>query len=110
MGAEPPICRSVAPELHPEGSGSRTQSAAFGGGRQNLPLRPVELYNLALDPEESYDVADKHPDVVKEIESRIAKLLPSFPEEVHKAWAATQARKTVPTPAGQWPREAPTKP
>jgi arylsulfatase len=74
-------------------------------GRRNLPLRPVELYNLTLDPDESYDVADKHPEIVKEIEARIAKLLPTFPPEVQKAWADTQARETDKTPASQWPRE-----
>jgi arylsulfatase len=79
-------------------------SPAPQGGRQNLPLRPVELYNLALDPQESYDVADKHPDVVTEIQRRIDKLLPSFPESIQKAWAEAQAKETEKTPAGQWPR------
>jgi arylsulfatase len=92
-------------KLHVARYTSQVYSPAPAGGRQNLPLRPVELYNLALDPEESYDVADLHRDVVKQIESRIEKLLPAFPEPVRKAWAETQARETDPTPAGQFPRE-----
>ena len=97
-------------KLHVARYSGPNYAPAPAAGRHNLPLRPVELYNLALDPEESYDVADKHPDVVKEIESRIAKFLPTFPDEVQKAWAATQAKQTVRTPAGQWPRETPAKP
>jgi arylsulfatase A len=74
-------------------------------GRRNLPLRPVELYDLSLDPDESYDVADAHPEIVKEIQNRIARLLPTFPESIQKAWAETQARQTDKTPSGRWPRE-----
>ncbi len=32
------------------------------------PDRPVELYNLKKDPEENYNVAFEHPDVVREME------------------------------------------
>jgi arylsulfatase A len=92
-------------KLHVARYNSQVYSPPPAGGRVNLPLRPVELYNLALDPAESYDVADLHPEVVKEIESRIARLLTAFPEPVRKAWADTQARETERTPAGQFPRE-----
>jgi arylsulfatase A-like enzyme len=92
-------------KLHVARYTSQVYSPAPAGGRVNLPLRPVELYNLALDPEESYDVADLHPEIVKEIQTRIDKLLPGFPEPVQKAWAETQARQTDRTPAGQFPRE-----
>ena len=81
-------------------------SPAPAAGRQNLPLHPRELYNLDTDPEESYDTAAEHPDIVQEMEARIAKLMPGFPESVQLDWAATQERQTVPTPAGQWPRES----
>ena len=91
-------------KLHVARYTSQVYSPAPAGGRVNLPLRPVELYNLALDPEESYDVADLHADVVTEIQSRIDKLLATFPDAVRKAWAETQAKETVRTPAGQFPR------
>lgn len=73
-------------------------------GRVNLRLRPSELYNLATDPDESFDVAAKHPEVVRDLEARIAKALPTFPEEVGKAWQATDARETAPSEPGRLPR------
>jgi arylsulfatase A len=91
-------------KLHVARYTSAVYSAAPQGGRQNLPLRPVELYNLDLDPAESYDVAAENPKIVAEISSRIERLLPSFPEPVLKAWAETQGKPTAPSPAGQWPR------
>jgi arylsulfatase len=69
-----------------------------------MPLRSPELYNLAMDPDESYDVAAEHPDVVKEIQGRIEKLIGGFPENIQKAWADNKAKNTAPTPAGQYPR------
>ena len=91
-------------KLHVARYTSAVYSAAPQGGRQNLPLRPVELYNLNLDPDESYDVAAENPKIVAEISSRIERLLTSFPEPVLKAWAETQRKPTAPSPAGQWPR------
>ncbi len=73
-------------------------------GRANLRLRPAELYNLANDPDESFDVAAKFPDIVRDLEARIAKALPTFPEEVQKAWRDTDARLTVPSEPGRLPR------
>ena len=91
-------------KLHVARYTSAVYSAAPQGGRQNLPLRPVELYNLELDPDESYDVAAGNPAIVAEISGRIERLLKTFPEPVLKAWAETQAKATDPSPAGQWPR------
>jgi arylsulfatase A len=74
-------------------------------GRLNYTLAKPELYNLANDPDESYDVAAENPGVVEEILRRINFLLPSFPEPVQKAWAESQARKSAPNvPAGAYPR------
>ncbi len=73
-------------------------------GRVNLRLRPAELYNLAEDPDESFDVSMKYPEIVKDLEARIAKALPSFPEEVQKAWRDTEGRKTGPSEPGRLPR------
>jgi arylsulfatase A len=74
------------------------------GGRVNLPLHPPELYDLLNDPQESYDAAAENPAVVKEIQSRVERLLTGFPQEVRQAWAATQARQTAPTATGSLPR------
>src|SRR5690348_5483758 len=52
------------------------------GGRLNLPLKNPELYNLELDPDESYNVAAEHPAIVAQIQSQIQQMLPSFPPEV----------------------------
>jgi arylsulfatase len=93
-------------KLHVARYSSAVYSPAPAGGRHNLPLHPPELYNLSVDPDESYNQAAEHPDIVKEIESRIAKLLPTFPEAIQRAWTETQAIETAPTPAGQYPRQA----
>jgi arylsulfatase A len=75
-------------------------------GRHNFALARPELYNLATDPDESYDVAAENPAVVEEILRRVNALLPGFPEPVQKAWAESQARKSNPSvPAGAYPRQ-----
>ena len=90
---------------------ARYNSFVYGpaptGGRVNLALRNHELYDLENDPQESYDVAVGNPEIVKDIQSRVERLLSGFPEEVRNAWRATQSRKTAPTPAGALPRVAP---
>jgi arylsulfatase A len=61
------------------------------GGRMNLPLSSPELYNLELDPDESYDVAADNPDIVAQIQAGIQRLLPTFPAQVMNTWNATMA-------------------
>jgi arylsulfatase A len=74
-------------------------------GRLNYSLAHPELYNLATDPDESYDVAPQNPKIVAEMQQRIDALLPSFPEEVRKSWAEAQKRRSSPAvPAGAYPR------
>jgi len=74
-------------------------------GRLNYTLAKPELYNLATDPDESYDMAVENPAVVEEILRRVNSLLPNFPEPVQKAWAESQTRKSNPSvPAGAYPR------
>jgi arylsulfatase len=90
---------------------ARHNTAAYApappGGRFSFTLARPELYNLASDPDESYDVAAGNPQIVAEIERRIQALLPSFPAEVQKAWAEQQARKSAPNvPAGAYARPA----
>lgn len=73
-------------------------------GRINLPLKPAELYDLDVDPEESYDVAAKYPDVVIDLKARIERQLQTFPDNVKKAFADTFVREVVPGYAGALPR------
>jgi len=77
------------------------------GGRLNLPLANPELYNLEKDPDESYDVAADHPDVVAQIQAAIQKALPTFPPQVMNAWNSTMSIPVVTTPDGALPAAAP---
>ncbi len=80
-------------------------SPAPSGGRFNLPLKSPELYDIENDADESYDAAAENPEVVAEIRGRVERLLETFPAEVKKAWADTQGRQVVDTPAGALPRQ-----
>jgi arylsulfatase len=79
-------------KIHVARHNSDTYQPPPAEGRLNLKLPNPELYDMELDPDESYDVADKHPEVVKDLVARIDAKLAGFPEEVQKAWAETQAR------------------
>ena len=72
-------------------------------GRINLPLRRPELYDVESDPEEAYECANAHPEVVDDIINRVVAMLPSFPSRVQSAWADTKARKAQYPPAGSRP-------
>lgn len=72
---------------------------------RNMPLPSPELYNLAVDPDESYDVAEKHPDIVRDLTARAEALIAGFPEEVRRAWTETRARKVKPHRIGSYPEE-----
>jgi arylsulfatase A-like enzyme len=61
-------------------------------GRFNVPPVPGELYNLEKDPDESYDQADEHPEVIDGIRERIKQLLLDLPEDVRQTYANTEAR------------------
>jgi arylsulfatase A len=61
------------------------------GGRVNLPLPNPELYNLALDPDESYDCAADFPGIVAQIQAGIQKMLPTFPAQVLSTYNSTMA-------------------
>lgn len=67
-----------------------TYSPAPAGGRKNLRIRP-ELYNLAADPDESYDVAEKHADVVARLMAYVESAVTGFPKPVQEAYAAMKA-------------------
>lgn len=68
-------------------------------------LQHPELYDLAQDPAESYDVARRHPDIVAKLLAEIEALMPTFPANVIQAYAALQQTKgDISTPPGASPR------
>ncbi|HEV1286902.1 MAG TPA: sulfatase [Bryobacteraceae bacterium] len=79
-------------------------------GRRSYPLPKPELYNLSNDPDESYDVAPENPQIVAQMQAKIAEMLRTFPEPVQKAWAEQMERKTNPaTAVGAYPQPVPPK-
>lgn len=71
------------------------------GPKKRFLLPRPELYNLELDPHESYDAAIDHPDVVQEIQQDIETQIPNFPENVVKAYAGLKGNPGSPfTPPG----------
>jgi arylsulfatase A-like enzyme len=101
-------CARLGPwKLHISRYNVMAYNPAPAGGRLNLPLKHPELYHLPDDPEESYDVAPEHPEIVAEIQDRIGKLVKTFPGEVQKAYADTMARTTRDRPAAALPAPAP---
>lgn len=58
---------------------------AASGQQKNIKLNNPELYDLSLDPGESYNVAARHPDIVRGMRARIAEALKTFPDEIQKA-------------------------
>jgi arylsulfatase len=88
---------------------ARHNTAAYApaplGGRHSYVLPKPELYNLASDPDESYDVAAENPGVIAEIQTKIADMLKTFPEPVQRAYAEAMARPVdANTPTGAYPR------
>src|SRR5207244_1748939 len=73
------------------------------GGRWNLPLRNPELYNLQIDPEESFNVAQDNPRIVSDLLARVNNLLPGMPGDVQNAWNMTVNTPVCDTPDGGWP-------
>jgi arylsulfatase A len=79
-------------------------------GRHNFVLPRPELYDLARDPDESYDVAAQNPRMVAQIMGRVEDLLKTFPEPVQKAWSESHRRPVNPnTPTGAYPQPLPSK-
>ena len=92
-------------KLHVARHNTAAYTPAPPEGRLNYSLARPELYNLASDADESYDVAPENPQIVAEMLRKINSLLPSSPEEVQKSWAETQKRRSNPSvSAGAYPR------
>lgn len=78
-----------------------------GNSGKNLMLAQPELYNLDDDPEESYDQARDHPEVVKRILKKIDDAIPTFPEKVGQAYSELKNSPGSPTtPEGAAARPA----
>ncbi len=92
-------------KLHIARHNTAAYTPAPPGGRHSYLLPKPELYNLASDPDESYDVAAENRQMVIDIQQKIAAMLPSFPEPVQRAWAEAKARQADPnTPTGAYPQ------
>ncbi|MFN0171807.1 MAG: sulfatase [Bryobacteraceae bacterium] len=75
------------------------------GPRVNLPVTP-ELYDLELDPAESYDCAGANPFITSQMRVRVEQMVRSFPPEVEQRWRDTMSRRVEYTPAGALPVES----
>ena len=58
---------------------------AASSQQRNVRLDVPELFDLRLDVAESYNLAAGHPDVVRDLQTRILTALKSFPEEIQRA-------------------------
>jgi arylsulfatase len=95
-------------KLHVARHNTAAYTPAPPGGRFSYLLAKPELYDLAKDPDESYDVAPENPRIVEEIMRRANALLLTFPAEVQKAWADAKARGSDPNlSTGAYGRPAP---
>ncbi|MGH9581818.1 MAG: sulfatase-like hydrolase/transferase, partial [Bryobacteraceae bacterium] len=65
-------------------------------GRIQFFLRNPELYNLADDPKESYDVAAEYPEVIAEIQKSLAEQLATLPDRVKQVYSRAQQHLTNP--------------
>ena len=72
-------------------------------GRINLPLQNPELYDVVSDPQESYDVAAEHPEIVWPLRAKIDAAIRTFPNEVQWSWAETLSKLVNGSPSGAWP-------
>jgi len=68
-------------------------------------LAKPELYDIARDPEESYDVAKAHPEIVADLMASLEAQIPSFPPQVVATYTRLKQDIGGPsTPAGGSPR------
>ncbi len=55
------------------------------GKRENVVIKRAELFDASLDPGESYELSERHPDVVRELRAKIKEKLKTFPAEIQEA-------------------------
>lgn len=90
-------------KLHVSRYNRRGYSPPPKEGLKNLLLPKPELYDLDLDSDESYDVADLHPEIVQDMMGKIETEMKSFPDNILQDWETTKRLKVSPTPAGALP-------
>jgi arylsulfatase len=74
---------------------------------ENLLLAKPELYDLDNDPNESYDVAGNHPEIVTQLQRQIEQMIPTFPERVVRVYDDLKKHPDSPTtPPGASARPA----
>lgn len=81
---------------------------AITGAHQSAWLQTPELYNLHLDPAESYNVANFHEDVVAALQRELEAAMRTFPKNVQDAFA--ELKQTVGEPAHGQPGMSPRLP
>jgi arylsulfatase len=91
-------------KLHVSRYNHRGYSPAPAGGNKNLLLPKPELYDLEKDPDESFDVADMHPEIVSQMLASVETQMKTFPDAILHDWEETKQRKVSPTAAGALPR------
>jgi arylsulfatase A len=87
-------------KLHISRYNNVTYSPAPAGGRKNFRLKRPELYNLATDPDESFDVAEENPAIVARLLKRVDELLAGFPPDIRETYEREKAGPQSPNPAG----------
>jgi len=65
---------------------------AASGQQKNNKLGKPELFDTTIDPGENYNVAARHPEIVRELQDRIIAALKTFPEEIQTANADLMAQ------------------
>ncbi len=94
-------------KLHVARHNTAAYTPAPPDGRHSFLLPKPELYDLANDPDESYDVAAENPAIVEQIRAKITAMIKDFPEPVQQAYAEARARAVNPaTPTGAYPQPA----
>jgi arylsulfatase len=87
-------------KLHISRYNNVTYSPAPAGGRKNIRLARPELYDVVRDPDESFDVAEENPEIVKKMLGRMDELMAGFPAEIRERYDAMKTGPASPSAAG----------
>lgn len=90
-------------KLHATRFNTPAYAPAPSAGIQNLRLPSPELYDLRVDPQESYDRSSENPGMVADILTRMNKMIETFPQNVQDVWKAAMATPVQQTPTGALP-------
>jgi hypothetical protein len=71
---------------------------------KNLLLPEAGIVQSRNRPDERYDVADLHPDIVRQMMAKVEASMKTFPADILNGWVVTKKLKVRPTPAGALPR------